>query len=158
MTEGYLQIMVESLEKKINVLDEVLELNKQQLQLAATPSMDMRAYDELMEQKGALIEELNKLDEGFTTTFEMIKDDVKANQEKYKKLVLKMQDLIRVAVEKGVEVETQEKRNKEALVLVFQRKRQEVKQLKVSNSVASKYYRAMSRINDVDPQLMDRKK
>ena len=34
MTEDYLQIMIESLEKKIDVLDQVLELDKRQIAIA----------------------------------------------------------------------------------------------------------------------------
>ena len=96
MTEGYLQILIESLEKKIIVLD------REQVQ--------------------------------------------------------KLQELIRDAVDKGVTIEAQEKRNKAALEAVFRMKRQEIRQMKVSTSAATKYYKSMSRINNIDPQLMDKKK
>lgn len=158
MTEAYLQIMIESLEKKNEVLDKVMELDKEQLTLALKRPVDISAYDELMDRKGLLIDELEKLDAGFTSTYERVKDEVLANPEKYKEQVIIMQDLIRSAVSKGVSVEAQEQRNKQAMQTMLQTKRQEIKQLKVSTSAASKYYKAMSRINDVDPQLMDRKK
>lgn len=158
MTQDYLQIMIESLEKKNEVLDKVMELDKEQLTLALKRPVDISAYDELMDRKGLLIDELEKLDAGFTSTYERVKDEVLANPEKYKEQVIIMQDLIRCAVSKGVSVEAQEQRNKQAMQTMLQTKRQEIKQLKVSTSAASKYYKAMSRINDVDPQLMDRKK
>lgn len=158
MTEGYLQIMIESLEKKIVVLDQVMELNTKQAEISAHQPMDMEAYDKTMEEKGKLIDEINKLDEGFTSTYELVKDDVQNNPETYRKKVLEMQELIRIAVEKGVTIEAQEKRNRSALETVFRMKRQEIKQLKVSNAAALKYYKSMSRINEVDPQLMDKKK
>ena len=158
MTQDYLQIMIESLEKKNEVLDKVMELDKEQLTLALKRPVDISAYDELMDRKGLLIDELEKLDAGFTSTYERVKDEVLANPEKYKEQVIIMQDLIRSAVSKGVSVEVQEQRNKQAMQTMLQTKRQEIKQLKVSTSAASKYYKAMSRINDVDPQLMDRKK
>lgn len=158
MTQDYLQIMIESLEKKNEVLDKVMELDKEQLTLALKRPVDISAYDELMDRKGLLIDELEKLDAGFTSTYERVKDEVLANPEKYEEQVIIMQDLIRSAVSKGVSVEAQEQRNKQAMQTMLQTKRQEIKQLKVSTSAASKYYKAMSRINDVDPQLMDRKK
>lgn len=158
MTEGYLQIMIESLEKKIVVLDQIMELNARQAEISAHQPMDMEAYDKTMEEKGKLIDEINKLDDGFNSTYELVKDDVRKNPETYRKKVLEMQELIRVAVEKGVTVEAQEKRNRSALETVFRMKRQNIKQLKVSNTAALKYYKSMSRINEVDPQLMDKKK
>ncbi len=158
MTEGYLQIMIESLEKKIVVLEQIAEVNGRQAELAAHQPMDMEAYDQTMEEKGKLIDEINKLDDGFTSTYELVKDEVSQKPDAYRDKVLKMQDLIKIAVEKGIVVEAQEKRNRSALENVFRMKRQEVKQLKVSNTAALKYYKSMSRINEVDPQLMDKKK
>lgn len=158
MTEGYLQILIESLEKKNEILDQVIRLDEEQAELSAHQPMDMEAYDQTMESKGKLIEEINKLDDGFSSTFELIADEVKSNPAPYREQVLKLQQLIREAVDKGVRVEAQEKRNRAALENVFRMKRQEIKQLKVSTSAAAKYYKSMSRINEVDPQLMDRKK
>lgn len=158
MTEGYMQILIESLEKKNDVLDQIIELNKRQIEIVTTQPFDMIAYDKSMDEKGELIEELERLDTGFVTTYERIKDTVQAEPEKYRQKVLVLQDLIREATEKGTKIEVQEKRNKSAMELAMRTKRQEVKQMKISTSAASKYYKSMSRINDVDPQLMDRKK
>ena len=158
MTEGYLQILIESLEKKNTVLDKVIELDKQQAEISAHQPMDMKAYDKTMDEKGELIDEINRLDDGFTATYELIKDEVQAEPDKYRKQVLVLQELIRKAVDKGVTIEAQEKRNRAALENVFRMKRQEIKQMKVSSSAAATYYKSMSRINTVDPQLMDRKK
>lgn len=158
MTEGYLQIMIESLEKKIVVLEQVMELNTRQAEISSHQPMDMEAYDKTMDEKGELIDEINKLDDGFNATYELVKDEVQKNPEKYRNKVLEMQELIRVAVEKGVTIEAQEKRNRSALETVFRMKRTEIKQLKKSNTAALKYYKSMSKINEVDPQLMDKKK
>ena len=158
MTEGYLQILIESLEKKITVLDKVIELDRQQAEISAHQPMDMEAYDKTVDEKGELIDEINRLDEGFSSTFELIGDEVKNNPDKYREQVEKLQNLIREAVDKGVTIEAQEKRNRAALENVFRMRRNEIKQMKRSSVAATKYYKAMSRINDVDPQLMDRKK
>lgn len=158
MTEGYLQIMIESLEKKIVVLDHIMELNVRQAELSSYQPMDMEAYDKTMDEKGVLIDEINKLDDGFTSTYKLVKDIVQQEPEKYRDKVLQMQELIRVAVEKGVTIEAQEKRNRSALETVFRMKRTEMKQVKRSNTAALQYYKSMSKINEVDPQLMDKKK
>lgn len=158
MTEGYLQIMIESLEKKIVVLDQIMELNVKQAEISSHQPMDMEAYDKTMDEKGTLIDEINKLDDGFTSTYKLVKDIVQQEPEKYRDKVLEMQELIRVAVEKGVTIEAQEKRNRSALETVFRMKRTEIKQMKRSNTAALQYYKSMSKINEVDPQLMDKKK
>ncbi len=158
MTEDYLQIMIESLEKKSEVLDQVMELDKKQLAISMKQPFDMEEYDATMDEKNKLIEELEKLDDGFTHTYELVREDVQAEPAKYRDKVQEMQELIRVAIDKGVAIEAQEQRNKQAMQSALQGKRREIKQVKASNAAAVRYYKSMSRINDVDPQLMDRKK
>lgn len=158
MTEGYLQILIESLEKKIIVLDQIIDMDKRQAEISAHRPMDMEAYDEVVEEKDKLVDEINRLDDGFSSTYELIGDEVKNHPQQYREQVLKLQELIRDAVDRGVTIEAQEKRNRAALENVFRMKRQEIKKLKTSASAATRYYKSMSRINDIDPQLMDKKK
>lgn len=158
MTEGYVQILIESLEKKLDVLEQVITLDKEQSEITSHQPMDMQAYDDTMEAKGRLIDEINRLDDGFRATYEHIKDELQNNTTLYREQIAQLQELIRATVDKSVTIEAQEKRNKSALEAVLRAKRTEVKQLKISTSAASKYYKAMSGINYVDPQLMDRKK
>lgn len=158
MTEGYLQIMIESLEKKASVLDRIIELEKRQLELAVGEPADLKAYDASMDEKGRLIDELDRLDDGFTATYGRVKDEIQSDSEQYREQVHAMQELIRAIVEKKVTIETQEQRNKQAMRNMLGVRRREIRQVQVSSSAASKYYKAMSQINDVDPQLMDRKK
>ncbi len=158
MTEDYLQIMIESLEKKIDVLDRVLELDKEQISIALEQPFDMEKYDKSMDKKGTLIDELNKLDDGFTSTYERVRDAVQTDPGAYAEKIQRMQDLIRMAIDKSVAVEAQEQRGKQAMQSAVNSKRKEIRTIKVSNAAATQYYKAMSRINNVDPQLMDRKK
>lgn len=157
MTESYLQIMIESLEKKVEVLDKIIELDRRQLEIATGDVVDIEEYDKSMDEKGELIDALNKLDDGFTNTYEMVKDEVTSNPAKYSEKVQRMQELIRIAVERGVTVNTLEERNKNAMKLFMSKKRKEIRTMKVSSAAASQYYKSMSRINNIDPQLMDRK-
>ena len=83
---------------------------------------------------------------------------MQADPKAYADKVKRMQDLIRMAVDKSVAVEAQEQRGKQAMQSAVNAKRKEIRTIKVSNAAATQYYKAMSRINDVDPQLMDKKK
>jgi hypothetical protein len=158
MTENYLQIMIESLEKKLEVLDKIYEVNKKQLEISTAQPFDMVGYNKIMEEKGGLIDEINRLDEGFTSTYEIVRDEVMANPGLYKDKVLEMQELVKQAIDKGVSVETQEKRNKSSMEAAIAMKRQDLKKRKLTTQAALKYYKAFSKINTVDPQLMDKKK
>lgn len=158
MTENYLQIMTESLEKKLEVLDKVYELNKRQLAASTKRPFDTEEYDGIMDEKGGLIDELNRLDEGFTSTYELVREEVQHNPDKYREKVQVMQELVREAVARGVSIEAQEQRNKASMEAALTAKRQEIRERRVTASAATKYYSAVSKLNTVDPQLMDSKK
>ena len=158
MTEDYLQIMIESLEKKIEVMDKVIELDKKQLSIALAQPFDVEAYDASMDEKDGLIDALNKLDDGFMNTYELVRNELQSNPKAYAEKVQKLQDMIRTATEKTVTIQTQEQRGKQAMQSAVSKKRNEIRSIKVSNAAAAKYYKSMSKINDVDPQLMDKKK
>lgn len=158
MTENYLQIMTESLEKKLEILDQVYEINKRQLESSMKRPFDAEAYDAIMDEKGKLIDELNHLDDGFTSTYELVREAVQNDPDRYREKILQMQELVREAVDKGVSIEAQEQRNKASMEAALTSKRQELKVRRVTANAATKYYSAVSKLNNVDPQLMDRKK
>lgn len=158
MTEDYIQIMLESLEKKIAVLDKISEINKRQYEASSEQPFDLQKYDKIMNEKGKLIEEINSLDEGFTSTYELVREEVTSDPSKYRDKIMLLQDMVRKAVDKGVAVEAQEKRNKTSMEASIAMKRREFRQRKVSQNAALKYYKAAQKINSVDPQLMDKKK
>lgn len=158
MTENYLQIMAESLEKKLEVLDQIYEVNRRQFEISSVKPFDVEAYDAVVDEKSNLIDELNRLDDGFTSTYELVRAEVQKEPEKYRQQVMKMQELVRAAVDKSVSIEAQEKRNKASMEVALSSKRKEIKERRISASAATKYYSAVSKINNVDPQLMDRKK
>lgn len=158
MTENYLQIMIESLEKKLEVLDRIHEVNKRQFEASTRRPFDAEAYDAVMDEKGALIDEVNRLDDGFTSTYELVRDEVQKSPDVYREKVLYMQELVRDAVDRGVSIEAQEKRNKASMEAALSATRRDIKERRVSANAATKYYSAVSRMNTVDPQLMDSKK
>lgn len=158
MTEGYIQIMIDSLDKKLVILDKIMEINKRQYEVSSAQPFDSQKYDEIMDEKGKLIDEINLLDEGFTSTYDIIKEEINAEPAKYRDKVLLLQELVRKAVDKGVEVEVQEKRNKNSLEASISMTRKELQQKRISRNVALQYYKSSQKINNVDPQLMDKKK
>jgi hypothetical protein len=158
MTDNYLQIMLESLEKKIDLLNQIIEIDDRQLNCAYAKPMDMEGFDSAMDEKDVAIDELNKLDEGFTSTYELVKDEIQKNPQLYEDKIHKLQELIKISVEKIVSVETKEKRNKAAMENVISLQRKEIQSKRMSASAAARYYKTASKINSVDPQLMDRKK
>ena len=158
MTNQYLTILIESLQKKLKVLDEIQAYNEKQYRMFRDNQVSLDEFDGYVEEKGRLIESLSKLDEGFEMIYEKIAGELLDNKDKYSSQIKILQQLIREITDKSVTVQAQESRNKSAVEQYFRREKQEVGSKKRSSAAAMNYYKNMSNTNVVPPQFMDKKK
>lgn len=155
--ENYLTILEESLQKKIAVLQRIQQYNEVQKQAFSSDKASMDDFDAAVEEKGKLIEELTKLDQGFEILYANVAEQLKDNREKYKEHIKRLQDLVRQVTELGNNVQVQEARNKKLIEEFFGRQRAEIKQGRKSSKAAFDYYRNMSGTKHVPPQFLDSK-
>lgn len=156
--EQYLQMLSDSLTKKSELLEELSEKTKKQEQLIAENPVDWDAFDEVVEEKGKVIERLQGIEEGFDALYERIRKGLLENKDKYRNQILRLQEQIKTVTEKSTSLMAMEERNKAQISMKFSQEKDKIKQGRVSTRVATNYYRNMSKINYIDPQLMDRKK
>ena len=157
MKETYLDIMQQSLEKKIVVLERIIELNQEQRIGLENPELDPDQFDEIVEAKQEMIHQLERLDSGFEKLFENVKNELADKKEQYADRIKKMQELIKDITDRSVEIQAQEQRNMDLMTKKFAAIRQKAKSVRTSNKVASQYYKSMAKLNYVDPQFMDDK-
>lgn len=150
--------MKESLVRKKNYLQEILELTNKQGQLAMAEKLDEDEFSKLVDRKDVLISNVNEIDKGFTSVYERVRKEILENKELYKDELKDIQKSIRDCVDLGMNIESAELRNKTALETAFAKSYRGVKQLKQSKQVASKYYKSMSNGMVNDSILYDRKK
>ena len=105
-----------------------------------------------------LIDDLNKLDEGFENLYEHIRLQLLDGKEKYATQIAALQKLITKVTEMGASVQAQEARNKELADNYFLNRKKELKQGRQNSKAALNYYRNMNRSQVVQPQFMDKKK
>ncbi len=157
-TGTYVTIMKESLVRKKNYLQEILELTNKQGELATADKLDEEAFSKLVDRKEVLISNVNEIDKGFTSVYERVRKEILENKDLYKDDLRDIQDSIRQCVELGMNIESAELRNKSALEAAFAKSFKGVRQLKQSKQVATKYYKSMSNGMINDSILYDRKK
>lgn len=153
-----LQILIESLKKKIGIMDNILLASKEQEKLANSTEFDSERFDELFDQKDVLLKEMGELDQGFDATFSRIRDELLDNKEKYRDEILQLQQLIRATVDRGAEIAATESRTKDSLTNVMKRPKQDLAKRKVSSKTVMDYYKTSSQLNHVEPFFMDQKK
>ncbi|MBD5508544.1 MAG: flagellar protein FliT [Lachnospiraceae bacterium] len=152
------QILVESLEKKSRILDEIMGENETQEKLFKQEELDMEALDASTNRMGELAEKLELLDEGFESVYDRIRQELIENKSAYRTEIKRMQELIAVITEKVVSINAARMRNKLQAENHFKKSRQQIGKVSSKMKVSQNYYNNMNRLNYVDPQFYDNKK
>ena len=158
MNSNYIDIMIQSLEKKAAVLNQLIELNKQQKLYLQDPNLSPEEFEKNMDRKASLVDELGQLDTGFEELFDRVRDVLNYDRQAYAAQIKRMQDLIREITEKGNTVQTQELRNKEQVQRKFADIRKQVKGVRNSQKVVRQYYQNMAKHGANEPKFLDNKK
>lgn len=141
---NYLQLMIESLQKKDKVLEDIKAIVLNQAEILSADVIDQTAFDNSMARKSDLINELDRLNDGFEKIYDRIKDALIADKDKYSSYIKQLQSLIATVSEKSILIQTMEERNRAKADSFFKSRQQEIKSLKRSNSVARSYQQTMS--------------
>lgn len=155
--ENQLTILSESLDKKLQILKEIQEYNKKQEQSFSKETANYEDFDAAIDEKGRLIEQLNKLDEGFESVYEKLAEELNGNREKYKVQIKELQDKIRQVTELGVSIQAQEQRNKALVEQYFSKERNQLRQERKNSKAVYDYYKRVSANNYTSSQFMDSK-
>ena len=107
-----LQILQDSLRKKLEILKAVEAKSKEQSQLLADEDVSLSILDRNMDEKAELIEEISKLDSGFEAMYDSIRQELMANKEAYKEQIKIIQKYISAIMDTSVSIEAIEARNK----------------------------------------------
>ena len=154
----YIAVLIQSLEKKEELLDKIIEKNKEQKILFTDEDSDPDRLEENMQEKSDFVDQLNELDEGFQQIYDRVKSVLQGDKESYKDEIQRMKELITKITEKGTTVRTQEQRNRELAVKRFSAVKMGIRKARASTKAASQYYKSMAKLNVVDSQFMDKKK
>ncbi len=162
-TESYLQILIDSLEKKEDILNRIIDKNTAQYECLKGrdySDVDWDRFNLLVSEKDVLINRLLELDEGFAEVYERINKEVTVNKELYRVQISRLQELIGRLTDKGATIETGEERNRQIIDGIFAKARQEIKKQRTSVSVASSYYKTMSNsvVRAAEDSILDEKK
>ena len=158
MSETYLAIMLQSLKKKEQVLDEIIRLNdlqKKELTDQATPVDD---FDKTVEDKSACIDQLDQLDSGFEKLYAQVQEELQANKEQYADTIKALQKCIRSVTDKSIMIQAQEARNKDLMMQKFTTVRKHAKDVRANSKAITGYYKTMTHSGYMDSRYMDGKK
>jgi len=156
----YLELLEESLVKKIGVLNRIGEFNLKQRELFTTftESPDFEQFDSYIEEKDKLIDELNSLDDGFESLYERVAETLNADRAGNAAKIKRLQDLIREVTDKSSELQAQEADNKKLIEKYFNSVRDGIGKGRTSLNAAYSYMQAQRGMNSSESLYMDSKK
>ena len=158
MITSYLNILQDSLIKKIELLEQIEKKSLEQSEMIKGTNVDLELVDVNMDEKAKLIEEIFKLDNGFESIYEKVREQLLVNKEQYKVQIHNLQGLISKVTEKSTAIQAIEARNKAQMDIVFSTQKREVQNRRNAMSVARDYYQNMNKVKHVSPQFLDHKK
>lgn len=158
MKQTYIDIMIQSLERKIQVLDQIIEVNIRQENILEDKNASVEEFDKSVEEKAELIEQMHQLDSGFEKLYARVEEELKEHKEAHAQAIKVMQSHIRSITDKSMEIQAQEARNKDLFIRKLSYVKDTAKGLRTNSKIATQYYKNMMKLNYVDPQFMDNKK
>lgn len=158
MSQSGAQILLQSLEKKVQLLDKMIQQNSVQEDILKQDDLDIDTFDEAINKQGEYIEELDRLDQGFETVYDRVRNELLQDKSRYRTEIARMQELIQKITDKIVTVNAGNMRNKVLAENQFRKKRVSIGTGASKNKAARNYYNSMNNLNYVSPQFYDSKK
>ena len=154
----YVDILIDSLKKKIEILNLIKEINSSQKNIVSKKEFDDTMWEKTLDEKAELIERLQELNNGFESVYDRVRGELSDNSSEYKEEIGQLKNLISKITDLSMDIQTEEKRNSELVTKCFGRMRAKLKNTKDTHKVANSYMQTMARMNYVEPQFMDKKK
>lgn len=156
--KNYLQIMEQSLRKKLAILNRIRLKNEEQRVLLLDENLAPDDFEKNVEEKGELIEQLELLDKGFEEIYGRLEGVFRENKGQYREEIQRLQGQIRQITAAGNSIQAEEKRNYELAQQKFSSVKKQVREVKSSHKAVNEYYRTMTKTKYVDAQFLDNKK
>ena len=153
----YIQILIESLEKKIGILKSLQEQSNIQADILDAKDFDDESFDKTMDIKERLIDDLQFIDNGFDAVYNRVREELVNNKQAHRLSIERMQNLIREITDLSSGIQATEQRNDLKLKNRFKAERAQLRQSKATVQAVTGYYRTMTSSGYPQAQFMDHK-
>ena len=149
---SYIEILKQSLTKKIELLDTIMALNVLQKDMLENPDLDPDELEENLNRKADLVEELS------SQIYDRVRADLTENRGAYSEDIAQMKRDITAIMDKSTAIQSQEKRNQVLMQQKFTSVKKQIKEVKKSRQAVNSYYRNMMKMGTPGSTFLDDKK
>lgn len=156
--DTYLDMLQDSLKKKLDILNRIMDCQREESDMLKDENMDRDAFDRNITEKVELAESIDSLDDGFEQVYDRIREEMVNNKAKYVVQIRNMQNMIAEISEKNVLIQAEENRIKLEVDNYAKRESAALRLRRDNGKAARSYYNNMKKLNYVGSQFMDKKK
>lgn len=155
--EKYLVILIDSLKKKLLLLDEVAGICDKHDESLNKEIPDIDTYNALMEQKGRILEDIARLDDGFVALYERISPELKRDHTDHTDSLRELQKLIAQATDKIALIQAHEMRIQSRIERLANLGTKSVALKPARSDVAVKYKNTMTKAVNTPSIFLDKR-
>ena len=154
----YLDVLIQSLRKKLVLLNRISILNQDQREILMDEHAAPDTFDINVRDKADLIDQIVALDAGFDEVYAHIKELMEGDHSAYEDQLNEMRRLIRQVMAEDASVRAEEQRNYELAQKKFASVKKQVREVKASQKMVNSYYQSMMNQKPGDAMFLDNKK
>ncbi|TAH69449.1 MAG: hypothetical protein EWM47_07055 [Anaerolineaceae bacterium] len=156
--QTYIQLLIDSLDKKHEVLSELMQITTRQQNIIDSENFDEDEFLKTISLKEEQINSLSELDRGFELVYDRIREELNNNSKEYRAQISSLKELVTAVTDLSVKLQALEKRNRPKLEALLTNKRRSIKNSRLSNETVTNYYKNMSSKPESHSYFYDKKK
>lgn len=154
----YLNILIDAINKKDKIMDDI-RLVVDEIEICVlSPEFSLEKYNDLMMKKGKLIEDMNRLDDGFTAVYARISPELRESTTDYTDQIKVLQEMITKVSDKTALIQAKELRIQSQLDRVYKGDIHKGTVTASKADVAQKYAKTMNRTTVAPASIFINKK
>ncbi|MDI9508462.1 MAG: hypothetical protein GX319_03170 [Clostridiales bacterium] len=155
--QTYIQLLIDSLGKKQEVLSELMQLTRKQESILDMENFDEDEFLSTISLKEDQIKGLSDLDRGFELVYDRIRDELSNNSKEYGEQIAILKSLVTEVTELSVKLQALEKNNRSKLEGSLSNKRKAIRNARLSNETVTNYYKTVSGNQNTQSHFYDKK-
>lgn len=156
--ETYIQLLIDSLGKKQEILDELMQITSRQQTIIDSEGFEEDEFLQTINLKEELIKSLDELDRGFEMVYDRIREELNDNRKDYISQITSLKELVTSVTDLSVKLQALEKRNRPKLEALLVNKRKNIRNSRLSNETVTNYYKNMTNKPESQSYFYDKKK
>lgn len=156
--ETYIQLLIDSLGKKQEVLNELMQITTRQQTIIDSEGFEEDEFLKTITLKEDQINKLDELDRGFEMVYDRVREELNDNRKEYMSQITSLKELVTSVTELSVKLQALESRNRPKLEALLANKRKSIKNSRLSNETVTNYYKNMTSKPESQSYFYDKKK